>query len=70
MLCVLEAALKEEKRRRDIGREDWSIPRPDHGQDILDDESVIPNQDIRLLVGLGLAELRSNSSIRDESIAS
>ena len=38
MLCVLEAALKEEKRRRDIGREDWSIPmRPDHGQDILDD---------------------------------
>src|SRR6056300_101497 len=38
MVLVLEAALKEEKRRREQGRKDWSIPmRPDHGQDILDD---------------------------------
>ncbi|MDU9002893.1 mannonate dehydratase [Sedimentitalea todarodis] len=38
MVAVVEAALKEEARRKAAGRADWSIPfRPDHGQDILDD---------------------------------
>ena len=37
MVALMEAALKEEARRRAEGRADWSIPmRPDHGQDILD----------------------------------
>ncbi|WP_343081686.1 mannonate dehydratase [Ostreiculturibacter nitratireducens] len=38
MVALIEAALKEEARRKAAGRADWSIPfRPDHGQDILDD---------------------------------
>ncbi|MDD9733053.1 mannonate dehydratase [Mameliella sp. AT18] len=38
MVALVEAALREEARRRAAGRSDWSIPfRPDHGQDILDD---------------------------------
>ena len=38
MVLLIKAALQEEARRREEGREDWSIPfRPDHGQDILDD---------------------------------
>ena len=38
MIALVEAALREEVRRKAIGRSDWSIPfRPDHGQDILDD---------------------------------
>ncbi|ARC88361.1 mannonate dehydratase [Rhodovulum sp. MB263] len=38
MVALVEAALREEARRRAAGRADWSIPfRPDHGQDILDD---------------------------------
>lgn len=38
MVALVEAALKEEARRKRAGRSDWSIPfRPDHGQDILDD---------------------------------
>lgn len=38
MVAVLAALLKEEKRRRDEGREDHRIAmRPDHGQEILDD---------------------------------
>ena len=38
MVAVIAAVLAEERRRRDAGRTDASIPfRPDHGQDILDD---------------------------------
>ncbi|MBY6121968.1 mannonate dehydratase [Mameliella alba] len=38
MVALVEAALREEARRKAAGRSDWSIPfRPDHGQDILDD---------------------------------
>lgn len=38
MVALMEAALREEARRKAEGRADWSIPmRPDHGQDILDD---------------------------------
>ena len=37
MVALLAAALAEETRRKEAGRQDWSIPfRPDHGQDILD----------------------------------
>ncbi|TDH36246.1 mannonate dehydratase [Pseudohoeflea suaedae] len=38
MVALLAAVVREEKKRRDAGRADHSIPfRPDHGQDILDD---------------------------------
>lgn len=38
MVALVAAVLREEKKRRDAGRADASIPiRPDHGQDILDD---------------------------------
>tara|TARA_Y100000815_G_C13339558_1_gene499298 strand:- start:1761 stop:2978 length:1218 start_codon:yes stop_codon:yes gene_type:complete len=38
MVALIAAVLREEKKRRDAGRADASIPiRPDHGQDILDD---------------------------------
>ena len=60
MVALVEAALREEARRKAAGRADWSIPfRPDHGQDILDDlgRSVQPGYpSIGRLKGL--AELR------------
>ncbi|HMO06314.1 MAG TPA: mannonate dehydratase [Paracoccaceae bacterium] len=38
MVAMIAAVLAEERRRKAVGRGDWSIPfRPDHGQDILDD---------------------------------
>jgi len=38
MVALLAAVVREEKKRREAGRADHSIPfRPDHGQDILDD---------------------------------
>jgi mannonate dehydratase len=38
MIALTIAILREEKRRRQRGRQDWAIPiRPDHGMDILDD---------------------------------
>ncbi|SFP25469.1 mannonate dehydratase [Tranquillimonas alkanivorans] len=38
MVALVEAALREEARRKAAGRADTNIPfRPDHGQDILDD---------------------------------
>ncbi|MCG6883148.1 MAG: mannonate dehydratase [Silicimonas sp.] len=38
MVALIEAALREEARRKSAGRKDCSIPfRPDHGQDILND---------------------------------
>ncbi|MGV8955996.1 MAG: mannonate dehydratase [Cypionkella sp.] len=38
MVALIAAIVREEKRRREAGRSDHSIPmRPDHGQDILDD---------------------------------
>ena len=60
MVLVLEAALKEEKRRKALGRADWSIPmRPDHGQDILDDLNRRAQPGYPSIGRLkGLAELR------------
>ena len=60
MVLVLEAALKEEKRRKALGRVDWSIPmRPDHGQDILDDLNRRAQPGYPSIGRLkGLAELR------------
>jgi mannonate dehydratase len=60
MVLVLEAALKEEKRRKALGRADWSIPmRPDHGQDILDDLNRSAQPGYPSIGRLkGLAELR------------
>src|SRR5690606_7846354 len=38
MVAVIAAVIREERRRKAEGRQDWLIPmRPDHGQDILDD---------------------------------
>ncbi|MFN3527216.1 MAG: mannonate dehydratase, partial [Paracoccus sp. (in: a-proteobacteria)] len=40
MVAMIAAILAEEARRRAEGRADWQIPfRPDHGQDILDDQT-------------------------------
>lgn len=60
MVAVIEAALKEEQRRKAAGRKDISIPfRPDHGQDILDDLQRQTQPGYPAIGRLkGLAELR------------
>ncbi|XXK32718.1 mannonate dehydratase [Rhodobacteraceae bacterium nBUS_24] len=60
MVAVIEAALKEEQRRKTAGRKDISIPfRPDHGQDILDDLKRQTQPGYPAIGRLkGLAELR------------
>jgi len=60
MVAVIEAALKEEQRRKAAGRKDVSIPfRPDHGQDILDDLQRQTQPGYPAIGRLkGLAELR------------
>ncbi|TCT29719.1 mannonate dehydratase [Martelella mediterranea] len=60
MVALVAAALNEEKRRKGTGRSDWSIPfRPDHGLDILDDQSRQAQPGYPAIGRLkGLAELR------------
>ena len=60
MVALMQAALNEEQRREDAGRADWSIPfRPDHGLDILDDQTRKAQPGYPAIGRLkGLAELR------------
>lgn len=60
MVSVIAAVLKEEHRRKESGRADWSIPmRPDHGQNILDDHDRNAQPGYPAIGRLkGLAELR------------
>lgn len=60
MVALLAAVHGEEQRRKAEGRADWSIPlRPDHGQDILDDQGRKTQPGYPSIGRLkGLAELR------------
>ncbi|WP_295811242.1 mannonate dehydratase [uncultured Nitratireductor sp.] len=60
MVAVIAAVLREEKRRKYIGRADISIPfRPDHGHEILDDHMRGAQPGYPAIGRLkGLAELR------------
>lgn len=61
MFEVMKALVKESKRRKELGREDYSIPyRPDHGHQMLDDlNKNIPFHGYSAIGRMrGLAELR------------
>ena len=71
MVALIEAALREEARRRRAGRADCSIPfRPDHGQDILDDLGRRAQPGYPAIGRLkGLAELRGVIAALEPRIA-
>lgn len=60
MVALIDAVLAEEHKRKASGRKDWNIPmRPDHGQDILDDQKRKSQPGYPAIGRLkGLAELR------------
>ena len=70
LIAVIAALLKEERRRRQEGREDAQIPmRPDHGQEILDDVRRGAQPGYPAIGRLkGLAEIRGAARALSHSI--
>ena len=72
MVTLVQAILRQEQKRRDVGRKDCNIPfRPDHGMDILDDLNRKGQPGYPLIGRLkGMAELRGLISALSHSSVS